>query len=72
MEVKVDYYVCNIKRIPILNEDVLKITSETYLNRLKLLLCIFKCSLCGEYNYPESKFEEIIGDLIRVLLQIYF
>lgn len=66
--IKVKCCVCNIKIILTPAEDELKIIKEIYQNRLKLLLYIFKSSLCGEYNYPEQRFEEKIDDLIMVSL----
>ena len=38
---------------------------ETYIEGLKLLRYIFKCSQHGKYNYPNLKFEEIIEDLVK-------
>ena len=56
----VECCVCNVKKLVITDEDELEKINKTYLNELKLLLYICKWSLCGQYNYPARRFENII------------
>lgn len=63
IKVRVKYGVCNVKKLFMINWKKLKKIRQTYIDRLKILLYLFKCSWCTEYNYRNRKLEDIVEKL---------
>ena len=65
MEVRVKCQVRDVKKLFIIDWEKLMKASKTCIDRLQLLFYIFKCSQCGEYIYPNRKFEDIVEEVVK-------